>query len=98
MHTTMFSRLRRPAISALILASALSLVSVSSGQTETVEEPQSIAAQIQELVAALDARRAELDELAKEVDKSLDRANAAMMQNEISARREKYRRDVASLV
>jgi small conductance mechanosensitive channel len=94
----MFSRLRRPAISALILASALSLVSVSSGQTETVEEPQSIAAQIQELVAALDARRAELDELAKEVDKSLDRANAAMMQNEISARREKYRRDVASLV
>ncbi|MBW2508161.1 MAG: mechanosensitive ion channel [Deltaproteobacteria bacterium] len=98
MHTTMLSRLRRPAISALVLASALSLVSVSSGQTETVEEPQSIAAQIQELVAALDARRAELDELAKKVDKNLDRANAAMMQNEVSARREKYRRDVASLV
>jgi small conductance mechanosensitive channel len=94
----MLSRLRRPAISALVLASALSLVSVSSGQTETVEEPQSIAAQIQELVAALDARRAELDELAKKVDKNLDRANAAMMQNEVSARREKYRRDVASLV
>lgn len=98
MHTTMFRRLRRPTTSALILAFALSLASVSFGQTETPEDPESNTAQIQELVAALDSRRAELDELAKKVDKNLDSANAAMMQTEISARREKYRRDVASLV
>lgn len=98
MHTATSNRLRRAATSALAIAFSLSLASVSFGQTETAEEPQSITAQIQELVAALETRRAELDELAKKVDKNLDHANAAIMQNEISARREKYRRDVASLV
>ncbi len=98
MHTAMFSRLGRPAASALLLALTLSLASVSFGQTETAEETKSTAAQIQELVAALDTRRAELDELAKKVDENLDRASAVMMQREISKRREKYRRDVASLV
>lgn len=98
MHTATSNRLRRAATSALAIAFTLSLASVSFGQTETAEEPQSITAQIQELVAALETRRAELDELAKKVDQNLDHANAAIMQNEISARREKYRRDVASLV
>lgn len=98
MHTAISNRLRRAATSALAIAFTLSLASVSFGQTETAKEPQSITAQIQELVAALETRRAELDELAKKVDQNLDHANAAIMQNEISARREKYRRDVASLV
>lgn len=98
MHTAISSRLRRPATSAFVIAFTLSLASVSFGQIDTAEETKSITGQIQELVAALETRRAELDELAKKVDKNLDRANAAMMQNEISSRREKYRRDVASLV
>jgi small conductance mechanosensitive channel len=98
MHTALSNRLRLAATSALAIVLTLSLASVSLGQIETAEEPQSITAQIQQLVAALDTRRAELDELAKKVDKNLDRANAAIVQNEISARREKYRRDVARLV
>jgi small-conductance mechanosensitive channel len=76
----------------------LSLASVSFGQTESADETTSRTDQIQTLVAALDTRRAELDELGKKVEESLDRANAVMMQREISKRREKYRRDVASLV
>jgi small conductance mechanosensitive channel len=74
------------------------LASAAFGQTETTEEQKSIGSQTQELIADLEARRAELDELQEKIDKNPDRAAAAMLEKEVSERRSKYRRDVASLV
>jgi len=98
MHTAASSRRWRHAPSTAVLALSLSLASAAFGQTETTEEQKSIGSQTQELIADLEARRAELDELQEKIDKNPDRAAAAMLEKEVSERRSKYRRDVASLV
>ena len=98
MHMATFIRLRRTAICGFVFAFSLSLASAAFGQTDTAEEQKSTAAQIQELVTALETRRIELDELAKKVGENSDHAAAIVMETEISERREKYRRDLASLV
>jgi small-conductance mechanosensitive channel len=98
MHTAASSRRWRHAPSTAVLALSLSLASAAFGQTETTEEKKSIGSQTQELIADLEARRAELDELQEKIDKNPDRAAAAMLEKEVSERRSKYRRDVASLV
>jgi small-conductance mechanosensitive channel len=98
MHTAASSRRWRHAPSTAVVALSLSLASAAFGQTETTEEQKSIGSQTQELIADLEARRAELDELQEKIDKNPDRAAAAMLEKEVSERRSKYRRDVASLV
>ncbi len=98
MHTATLSRLRRPAIYGFALAFSLSLASAAFGQTDTAEDKKSTTAQIRELVTGLETRRAELDQLAKKIEKNPDHATSVAMEKEISERREKYRRDVANLV
>ncbi len=98
MHTATLSRLRRPAIYGFALAFSLSLASAAFGQTDTAEDKKSTTAQIRELVTGLQTRRAELDQLAKKIEKNPDHATSVVMEKEISERREKYRRDVANLV
>ena len=91
-------RLLRSAAFAATLAVGLSPTVAAFGQTEAAEGQKSIATQVQELVAELETRGTELDELSKKIEKSSDRAAAVMMQKEISARREDYRREVEQLV
>lgn len=98
MHTATLSRLPRPAIYGFALAFSLSLTSAAFGQTDTAEDKKSTTAQIRELVTGLETRRAELDQLAKKIEKNPDHATSVVMEKEISERREKYRRDVANLV
>ncbi len=98
MHTATSSRLRFRAISALVLALSLAFASAALGQTDKAEEKKSTAAQIRELIKALETRRTEIDELAKKIGENPDRATSVVIEKEVSERREKYRRDLASLV
>ena len=83
---------------------ALTLTIVSSfslaafGQDGGAEEKKTAEQEIQELVADLETRRAELEELTRKVSKSPDRAAAVMMAKELSERRERSRRDLEHLV
>ena len=99
MHTaTHGSSLLRRAAFALVLTLGLTGSVTAFGQDGQAEEKKDIATQIQELVADLEARRAELDELTKKVDQKTDRATAVIMEKEISGRREEYRRKAEQLV
>jgi small-conductance mechanosensitive channel len=66
--------------------------------TGTAEEKKSIEQEIQELVADLERRRIEIEELTAKVSKNPDRAAAVMMETELSERRSRFRRDVEHLV
>jgi len=98
MHTAESRRLRGRTAFAAVFALSLSLTSAAFGQTEAEQAKPSTADQIQELVAKLETRRAELDALTARIDANADHAAAVMMQKEVSERREKFRRNVASLV
>ena len=86
-----------------ILGLALTLASLGPlaafGQdADTAEEKKSIEQEIQELVADLQRRRADIEELTAKVSKNPDRAAAVMMESELSERRSRFRRDVEHLV
>ena len=86
-----------------ILGLALTLASLGPlaafGQdADTAEEKKSIEQEIQELVADLQRRRADIEELTAKVSKNPDRAAAVMMETELSERRSRFRRDVEHLV
>jgi hypothetical protein len=68
------------------------------GQTAETPDEKTVAEQIQELVTDLRTREAELEELNKKIERDPDHAAAAMLAKEVSDRRAKYRRDVATLV
>ncbi len=68
------------------------------GQDAQPAEENGASAQIQALVADLKQRGAVLDQLNRRVEEDPDGAAAAMLANEISDRRQRYRRDVAMLV
>jgi hypothetical protein len=91
-------RLRPTAIFTLVLT-LTSLFSLAAfGQAGEAPEEKTVAQQIQELVADLETREAELDKLNKKIERNPDRAAAVMLEKEVSERRAKYRRDVAALV
>jgi len=98
MHTAESRLLGGRGAFAAVLALSLSLTTAAFGQTEAEQTKPSISDQVQELVAKLETRRAELDALTKKIDANADRAAAVMLQKEVSERREKFRRDVAQLV
>jgi small-conductance mechanosensitive channel len=80
------------------MALSLAFSQPALGQADQATEEVSIETQIQDLVTDLETRSAELDELSKKVEQNADKAAAVMVQKEVSERREKYRRDVATLV
>ena len=82
---------------ALTLASLLPLAAFGQ-DTGTAEEQKAIEQEIQELVADLERRRADIEELTAKVSKNPDRAAAVMMETELSERRSRFRRDVEHLV
>lgn len=99
MHTaTRRRRLRAGFTHAIMLALSLAFSQAAFGQGEQAAEEVSVETQIQELAADLETRAEELDELSKKVEQNADKAAAVMVQKEVSERREKYRRDVATLV
>ena len=99
MHTATYRwRLRPHAAFIIILALGASLPVAGYGQEPPPEEQKSTEDQVRELVAELEARGVELDELTKKIDQNEDQAAALMMKKEISDRREEYRREVAELV
>lgn len=91
-------RLRPAATFALIFTLSSAFALAAFGQDEQAQEKKSIAAQTRELVTDLESRGAELEELQKQIEKNPDPGAAAMFEKELSERRAKYRRDVASLV
>jgi len=82
---------------ALTLAS-LGPLAAFGQDADTAEEKKSIEQEIQELVADLQRRRADIEELTAKVSKNPDRAAAVMMETELSERRSRFRRDVEHLV
>jgi small conductance mechanosensitive channel len=99
MHTAArCTRLRPVAILALSLTLG-SLVPLGAlGQDAEAAEKKSVEQELQELVADLETRRADLEELTAKVSKNPDRAAAVMIEKELSERRSRYRRDVQHLV
>jgi small conductance mechanosensitive channel len=99
MHTAAHHGRLRPATSFVLVLTLTSFFSLAAfGQDEQAEEKKSIATQIQELVADLETREADLEELSKKIEQNPDRAAAVMLEKEVSERRAKYRRDVERLV
>ncbi len=99
MHDVMRrSRRYRRATVALTLILGLSASVTASAEDQDAAEQKSIGDQIQELVADLKTRAAELDELTQKIEKNADKAAAAVMETEVSERRAKYRREVSKLV
>ena len=80
----------------LILSSLSSLTAL--GQDAQTAEERSSREQIQDLVADLEHRGAELEELRKKIATNPDSTAALMLEKEVSDRRERYRRDLAKLV
>jgi len=78
------------------LSSLLPLATVA--QDAHPAEETGASDQIQALVEDLKQRDAVLDQLNRKVEQNPDGAAAAMLANEISDRRQRYRRDVAKLV
>jgi small-conductance mechanosensitive channel len=68
------------------------------GQESDAAEKKDVTEQIQDLVADLEARRTALKELSQKIDEAADSAAAAVLEKELSERRERARRDVVSLV
>jgi small conductance mechanosensitive channel len=81
-----------------VLFTLLSLPMAAFAQDTGGAKERSIETQVTELVAELETRRVEIDELATKIDKSGDRAAAVIMEGELSDRREEYRRKVGQLV
>jgi len=99
MHTAAHHGRLWPAASFVLALTLTSFFSLAAfGQDEQAEEKKSIATQIQELVADLETREADLEELSKKIEQNPDRAAAVMLEKEVSERRAKYRRDVERLV
>ena len=99
MHTAARCGWLRPfANFALILTITSSFSLAAFGQDGGAEEKKTAEQEIQELVADLETRRVELEELTRKVSKSPDRAAAVAMEKELSDRRERSRRDVKHLV
>ncbi|MGB5547167.1 MAG: mechanosensitive ion channel domain-containing protein [Polyangiales bacterium] len=91
-------RLRPGATFTLVLIlSSLSWLTALGQDSRTAEE-RSVREQIQDLVADLEQRGAELEELGKKIATNPDTTAALMLEKEVSDRRERYRRDVAKLV
>ena len=59
---------------------------------------KSLETEMNDVIAEVETRRVELNELAKKIEKSSDRAAAVIMKDELSSRREDYRREVEHLV
>ena len=72
--------------------------SAAYGQVSNETGKKDVAEQVQDLVAELEARRAALDELSAKIDAAADSAAAIVLEKEVSERRARYRRDVATLV
>ena len=99
MHTAARCGWLRPfANFALILTITSSFSLAAFGQDGGAEEKKTAEQEIQELVADLETRRVELEELTRKVSKSPDRAAAVAMEKELSDRRERSRREVKHLV
>lgn len=69
-----------------------------SGDGERAETTRTTAEQALDMLEDIKARRAELDELRAELKKAGDMAAAAPVRKELSERRARYRRSLASLV
>ena len=69
-----------------------------SGEGTQAETTKTMAQDALEMVEDLKARRAELDELRAELNQAGDMAAAAPVRKELSERRSRYRRSLASLV
>jgi small conductance mechanosensitive channel len=80
----------------LTLASLLPLVGL--GQADQTKQEESVAEQVAELVADLQRREADLEEMRLKIAKDPDNAAAKILEKELSERREKYRRDSSKLV
>ena len=91
-------RLRPSATFILTLALSALLSQAAFGQEGEGPEEKSIAEQVQELAADLEARRTALQELQEKVEKVPDTAAAVILEKEISDRRARFRRDLMSLV
>lgn len=99
MHTATYRFGLRPhATLPLVLFFLLSLPMAASGQDTGGAKERSIEREVTEIVAELETRRVEVDELAKKIDGSADRAAAVLLEEELSDRREEYRRQVGKLV
>jgi small conductance mechanosensitive channel len=82
----------------LVIFAMLSAPLAAFGQDAGGAKERSIEQEVTELVAELETRRVEIDELATKIDGSGDRAAAVLMEEELSDRREEYRREVGQLV
>ena len=91
-------RLRPSATFILTLALSALLSQAAFGQDAEAPEERSIAEQVQELAADLEARRTALQELQEKVEKVPGTAAAVILEKEISDRRARFRRDLTSLV
>ena len=90
--------LQPTAIFFLTLAIASLLPPVGLGQESQPAQEKSAADQITELVADLQTREADLEEMRLKIEKSPDNAAVTILEKELSERREKYRRDSSKLV
>ena len=80
----------------LALASLLPLLGLA--QEDQPKQEKSVAEEITELVADLQTREADLEEMRLKIEKNPDNAAAKILAKELSDRREKYRRDSSKLV
>jgi small-conductance mechanosensitive channel len=83
----------------LIFIFAVSLSAVASAQEGGgVAKEKSLETEMNDVIAEVETRRVEINELAKKIEESSDRAAAVIMEDELSSRREDYRREVEHLV
>jgi len=98
MHTVaLCGRLRPTATFALILTLASLFSLAAFGQAGETPEEKTVAQQVQELVADLETREADLEELRQKVAKEEGSA-ATMLEKELIERRSRYRRGLSDLV
>jgi small conductance mechanosensitive channel len=92
-------RALEPAVVFLLTLSIASLLPpVALGQDTQPAQEKSAAEQVTELVADLQRREADLEEMRLKIAKDPDNAAAKILEKELSERREKYRRDSSKLV
>ena len=80
----------------LAIASLLPLVGL--GQEDQAKQERTVTEQVAELIADLQTREADLEEMRLKIAKNPDNAAAKILEKELSERREKYRRDSSKLV
>jgi small-conductance mechanosensitive channel len=99
MHTAAQRCRLRPGATLMLILLLSSLSSLAAfGQDAQTAEERSAGEQIQDLVAGLERRGAEIEELQKKIATNPNSTAAQMLEKEVSDRRERYRRDVAKLV